>query len=70
VLGFWRKSSAEMHIKRLREHTTGPYLVAVSDQLRIDDADLEGLPSEVMRFRAIPLPEELTKRAATLLGVS
>jgi predicted nuclease of restriction endonuclease-like RecB superfamily len=69
VLGFWRKSSAEMHIKRLREHATVPYLVAVSDQLRIDDAEVEGLPAEVVRFRSMPLPDEVVKRAAAVLGV-
>jgi predicted nuclease of restriction endonuclease-like RecB superfamily len=69
VLGFWRKSSAEIHLKRLREHAKAPFLVAVSDQLRIDDADLEGLPTEVVRFRQMPLPDEVAKRAAALLDV-
>jgi predicted nuclease of restriction endonuclease-like RecB superfamily len=67
VLGFWRKSSAELHLKRLRQHAKAPFLVAVSDQLRIDDADLEGLPAEVVRFRQMPLPDEVMKRAGMLL---
>ncbi|HEY1381250.1 MAG TPA: DUF790 family protein [Gemmataceae bacterium] len=69
VLGFWRKSSAEAHLKRLREFAAEPFLLAVSDQLRIDDADLAGLPAEVVRFRQMPLPDEVTKRAAAVLGV-
>jgi predicted nuclease of restriction endonuclease-like RecB superfamily len=69
VLGFWRKSSAELHLRRLREHARTPFLVAVSDQLRIDDADLDGLPAEVVRFRQMPLPDEVTKRAAAVIGV-
>jgi uncharacterized protein len=69
VLGFWRKASAEAHLRRLREHAGAAFLVAVSDQLRIDDADLEGLPAEVVRFRQMPLPDEVTKRAAAVLGV-
>jgi predicted nuclease of restriction endonuclease-like RecB superfamily len=69
VLGFWRRSSAEAHLKRLREHAAEPFLLAVSDQLRIDDAELEGLPAEVVRFRQMPLPDEVAKRAAALLGV-
>src|SRR5262249_30893061 len=69
VLGFWRKSSAEAHLKRLREHAGVPFLVAVSDQLRIDDAELEGLPDEVVRFRQMPLPDEVMRRAAAVLGV-
>jgi hypothetical protein len=67
VLGFWRKSSAELHLKRLRQHAKAPFLVAISDQLRIDDSDLEGLPAEVVRFRQMPLPDEVMKRAAALL---
>src|SRR5689334_21136705 len=59
VLGFWRRSSAEAHLKRLREHAAEPFLLAVSDQLRIDDAELEGLPAEVVRFRQMPLPDEV-----------
>jgi predicted nuclease of restriction endonuclease-like RecB superfamily len=69
VLGFWRKASAELHLLRLREHAREPYLLALSDQLRIDDADLDGLPSEVVRFRQMPLPAEVAKRAAAVLGV-
>jgi predicted nuclease of restriction endonuclease-like RecB superfamily len=67
VLGFWRKSSAELHIRRLQQHAKVPFLLAVSDQLRIDDAELEGLPAEIVRFRQMPLPDEVMKRAAELL---
>jgi hypothetical protein len=69
VLGFWRKSSAEKHLDRLRQHVTEPFLLAVSDQLRIDDAELEGLPAGIVRFRQMPLPDEVVRRAAALLGV-
>jgi predicted nuclease of restriction endonuclease-like RecB superfamily len=69
VLGFWRRSSAEKHLARLREHARLPFLLAVSDQLRIDDADLEGLPAGVHRFRQMPLPDEVARRAAEVLGV-
>lgn len=70
VLGFWRKSSAELHIKRLREHANAAFLLAVSDQLRIDDADLAELPAEAIRFRQMPLPDEVMKRAAAILGIA
>jgi predicted nuclease of restriction endonuclease-like RecB superfamily len=69
VLGFWRRSSAEAHLRRLRAHAGEPFLVAVSDQLRIDDAELEGLPDEVVRFRQMPLADEVARRAAAVLGV-
>jgi uncharacterized protein len=68
VLGFWRKASAEQHLERLRQHAKVPFLLAVSDQLRIDDADLEGLPAGVHRFRQMPLPDEVAKLAEALVG--
>jgi predicted nuclease of restriction endonuclease-like RecB superfamily len=68
VLGFWRRSSAEKHLERLRQHVKTPFLLAVSDQLRIDDAGLEGLPAGVHRFRQMPLPDEVARLATELLN--
>ncbi len=68
VLGFWRRSSAERHLERLREHVREPFLLAVSDQLRIDDADLEGLAAGVHRFRQMPLPDEVARLAGEVLN--
>jgi hypothetical protein len=45
-------------------------LLAVSDQLRIDDADLEGLPAGVHRFRQMPLPEEVARLASQIVSES
>jgi predicted nuclease of restriction endonuclease-like RecB superfamily len=67
VLGFWRRSSAEQHLARLRTHVSRPFLLAVSDQLHIDEAKLEGLPAGIHRFRNMPLPEEIARLAADLL---
>src|SRR5262249_52338808 len=63
VLGFWRKASAERHLERLRRHVREPFVLAVSDQLRVDDANLEGLPAGVHRFRQMPLPDEVARLA-------
>lgn len=68
ILGFWRRSSVEKHLQLLREHADRPFLVALSDQLRIEDDELEGLPDNVVRFRNMPLPEEVAKRAARVLA--
>jgi hypothetical protein len=70
VLGFWRRASAEKHLQRLRQEATEPFLLAVSDQLRIDDADLEGLPAGVHRFRQMPLPDEVARLATEVLAGS
>jgi predicted nuclease of restriction endonuclease-like RecB superfamily len=68
VLGFWRRSSAEKHLERLRQHVKTPFLLAVSDQLRIDDAGLEGLPAGIHRFRQMPLPDEVARLADELVN--
>jgi predicted nuclease of restriction endonuclease-like RecB superfamily len=67
VLGFWRRSSAERHLARLREHVREPFLLAVSDQLHIDEVELEGLPAGIHRFRNMPLPDEVARLANELL---
>jgi predicted nuclease of restriction endonuclease-like RecB superfamily len=69
VLGFWRRSSAEAHLRRLKEHARTPYILAVSEQLKIDESELEGLPAEVVRFKAMPLPDEIVKRAERMISV-
>jgi predicted nuclease of restriction endonuclease-like RecB superfamily len=69
VLGFWRRASAEQHLARLRQHVTEPFLLAVSDQLHIEEAELEGLPAGIHRFRNMPLPDEVARLARERLAV-
>ncbi len=66
ILGFWRRSSVEKHLQLLRDHADRPFIIALSDQLSVEEGDLEGLPDNVVRFRNMPLPEEVAKRAAQL----
>jgi uncharacterized protein len=68
ILGFWRKASAEKHLERLRKHVRQPFLLAVSDSLHIEEAQLEGLPAGIHRFRQMPLPDEVARLAMELLG--
>jgi predicted nuclease of restriction endonuclease-like RecB superfamily len=68
VLGFWRRASAEKLLDRLRQHAPTPFLLAVSDQLRIEDAALEGLPAGVHRFRQMPLPDEVARLANLIVS--
>ena len=68
ILGFWRRSSAEKHLERLRRHAREPFLLAVSDQLHID-AELEGLPAGIHRFRQMPLVDEIARLAEELLAI-
>lgn len=67
ILGFWRRSSMEKHLAMLRE-ADSPFVLALSDQLKVEDEDLESLPANVVRFRNLPLPEEIVKQAAKALG--
>jgi len=67
VLGFWRRSSAEAHLQRLREHVKEPFLLAVSDQLHIEDGELADLPAGIHRFRNMPLPDEIARLAEELI---
>jgi len=70
VLGFWRRGSAEKHLANLRRHARQPFLCAVSDQLHIEDAELQGLPAEIVRFRQMPLPDEVARRANEIIAWS
>jgi uncharacterized protein len=68
VLGFWRRSSALRHLERLRSHAQEPFILAVSDQLHVEEAGLEGLPALIHRFRQMPLPEEVVRLAVEILA--
>jgi predicted nuclease of restriction endonuclease-like RecB superfamily len=68
VLGFWRRSSVERHLQLLREHVKEPFLVALGDQLRVEEAELGELPAHVVRFRNMPLPDEIARRATQVLS--
>jgi predicted nuclease of restriction endonuclease-like RecB superfamily len=68
VLGFWRRSSAEQHLSRLRTHVKMPFLLAVADQLHIDEAALDDMPAGIHRFRSMPLPDEIARLAESVLG--
>jgi predicted nuclease of restriction endonuclease-like RecB superfamily len=68
ILGFWRRSSVERHLQLLREHADRPFILALSDQLNVEEADLDQLPDNVVRFRNMPLAEEVVKRANLLVG--
>src|SRR4029077_871414 len=63
VMGFWRKSSAEKPLQFLKRYVKEPFLLAVSDQLHIDEATLDHLPAGIPRFRNMPLADEIARLA-------
>jgi predicted nuclease of restriction endonuclease-like RecB superfamily len=65
ILGYWRRHSAERHLQALRDGVKAPYLVALSDQLRLDEGD--SWPEGVVRFRTLPQPDEIIRAAQALV---
>lgn len=70
ILGFWRRSSVEQHLERLRTHAREPFLLAISEQLRVEEAELEGMPAGVYRFRQMPLPDEVARLARQIIDAT
>src|SRR5262245_18504774 len=70
VLGFWRRSSAEKHLQYLKRYAERPFILAVSDQLHIEEGRLEELPAGIHRFRNMPLPDEVARLANEAIGNS
>jgi predicted nuclease of restriction endonuclease-like RecB superfamily len=68
VLGFWRRSSLGAYLERLRRDARMPFVLAVSDQLHVEDEALAGMPIEVHRFRNMPLPDEIVRLAGEVLA--
>jgi predicted nuclease of restriction endonuclease-like RecB superfamily len=69
ILGFWRKGAAVKQLDRLRKFATIPYLVAVSNSLRIDEAELDEMPN-VIQFKQLPLPEAVADAASEVVRQS
>lgn len=68
VLGFWRRSSLDIYLERLRRDATIPFVLAVSDQLHVEEGALDGLPVWIHRFRNMPLPDEIARLAGEVLA--
>lgn len=58
VLGFWRRASAVKHLQFLQRYIKTPYLLAVSEELHIEE-HLDELPAGIHRFRRMPLVDEI-----------
>ncbi|MFO0845712.1 MAG: DUF790 family protein [Gemmataceae bacterium] len=68
VLGFWRRSSAVKHLHALQRHVTDRYILAVSDELHVEE-QLDELPMGLHRFRHMPLADEIARLANEALNV-
>jgi predicted nuclease of restriction endonuclease-like RecB superfamily len=69
LFGFWRRSGVERHLELLRTHADRPFLVGLSNQMKVDEAEVEALPANVLHFRNMPVPEDVARRALELITV-
>jgi predicted nuclease of restriction endonuclease-like RecB superfamily len=67
ILGFWRRSSLTRLLEQLKSMNNVSFILAISEQMHVEDTALEELPVDVVRFRNLPLPEEIVKRAERLV---
>lgn len=67
ILGFWRRTDVEKHVKRLQSELKEPFVLAVSEQFNIDEALAEFGDAAVYQFKRTPLPEEVVRLAAARL---
>ncbi len=68
VLGFWRRSALSTYFERLKNDPGRCFILAVSDQLHVEEATLESLPLPVHRFHNMPLPDEIARLAREVVA--
>ena len=68
ILGFWRRTDAEKHYRRLATEHPGAFILAVSEQFNIDESLGEEWGGQIYRFKKTPLPAEIAKLADSLIG--
>jgi predicted nuclease of restriction endonuclease-like RecB superfamily len=68
ILGFWRRTDVEKLYRRLTAELNGPFVLAVSEQLNIDESLADGWGEHVYRFKRTPLPAEIVKLAEAQLA--
>ena len=66
VLGFWKQGSLERLARLLPLHCRQPYLLAISDRLKVDEAAPREAEGPFVRFREIPNAPELLARLEAL----
>ena len=58
-LGYWRSSAVRTRLDLLRGHGPPNLILAISDDLAVDDESSSGLPGEIYRFRRTPVARDL-----------
>jgi predicted nuclease of restriction endonuclease-like RecB superfamily len=68
ILGFWRRTDAEMLYRRLAKEHSGVFILAVSEQFNIDESLGEDWGGQIYRFKKTPLPAEIVRLADSLIA--
>ena len=58
-LGFWRSAAVRTRLDLLRRHGPPNLILAISDDLAVDDESSSGLPGEIYRFRRTPVARDI-----------
>ncbi len=67
IFGFWRKGALTRRLELLKKHGPPNILLALSEELHVEEEQTEGLPQEVYTFRSIPNAREVVKRLDEML---
>lgn len=67
IFGYWRKGGLAKRLELLKEHGPPNLLLAVSEELHVDEELTEDLPQEVYTFRSIPNTREVAERLDRML---
>jgi hypothetical protein len=63
ILGFWRRTDAEKHYRKLLAGLGSGFVLAVSDQFNIDEESSDAIHPGIYRFKRTPLPDEVARYA-------
>jgi predicted nuclease of restriction endonuclease-like RecB superfamily len=66
LFGYWRRTDIEQHLKRLRETAPVKFLLAVGQQLNLDEQESDS-PKEIYHYRRTPIPAEVARMASELI---
>ncbi len=59
VLGFWKKSSLDRLLRLLPRLGPPRFVLVISEKLKVDEGSLSDLPGPILRFKEIPIAQEL-----------
>ncbi len=69
IFGFWRKGGLTTRLELLKKHGPKNVLLALSDELNVEENRTEDLPQEVYTFRTMPIARDVVKRLDEMLDL-